>query len=68
MSLFVTFEGPEGSGKTTQIKLLAEALTLAGHDVLAVSEPGCPPIGDQGGAGVHAVRNRDLGPGARFPR
>ena len=64
MSLFVTFEGPEGSGKTTQIKLLAEALTLAGHDVLAVREPGGTPIGDQVREVVHALRNRDMDPRA----
>ncbi|MFO1518120.1 MAG: dTMP kinase [bacterium] len=40
MSLFITFEGMEGCGKTTQIKLLQETLTQEGRDVLLTREPG----------------------------
>jgi dTMP kinase len=45
--LFVTFEGGEGSGKTTQIKLLVQRLQSAGHSVLAVKEPGSTPVGER---------------------
>ena len=61
MSLFITFEGPDGSGKSTQVKLLAEALTAAGHQVLTVREPGGTPIGEQIRDVVHSLRNREMG-------
>jgi dTMP kinase len=46
MGLFVTFEGPEGGGKTTQIQLLAGWLVERGCHVLTTREPGGTRIGD----------------------
>lgn len=45
--MFITLEGPEGSGKTTLIADLAHTLRQAGFPVLATREPGGTPVGDQ---------------------
>jgi dTMP kinase len=47
MGFFITFEGVEGCGKTTQIKLLADRLTSAGFRVILTREPGGCPIADK---------------------
>jgi len=45
--MFITFEGPDGSGKTLQMKPTAEFLRKEGYDVYLAREPGGTSIGDQ---------------------
>lgn len=55
MSLFITFEGPEGAGKSTQVRRLAGRLDAAGVPHLLTREPGGTPMG-------HRVREVLLDP------
>ena len=64
--MFITFEGPEGSGKTTQIRLLSQYLTGRGHNVLPLREPGSTPIGDQIRAVLHDMKNQAMDPRAEL--
>ena len=68
MGLFITFEGPDGSGKTTQIKLLADYLREMGHDVLLTREPGGTPIGDQIRGVLHDIKNVEMTSVSEFVR
>ncbi len=45
--LFITFEGGDGAGKTTQLRLLAEALEKRGLEVLCLHEPGHTALGER---------------------
>ena len=45
--IFISFEGNDGTGKSTQAKLLAERLRQNGHDVLLTREPGGTQIGEK---------------------
>lgn len=47
MGLFITFEGIEGCGKTTQLNLAADALRAKGYDVLETAEPGGTVLGQR---------------------
>src|SRR5512140_3801691 len=60
--MFITFEGPEGSGKTTQIKDLAEFLRAQGRDVLTTREPGGTPICDQVRSVLMNLKNTAMHP------
>ena len=64
--MFVTFEGPEGSGKSSQIPLLATYLRELGHPVLVTREPGGTQIGDQIRDCLHDVNNRGMQPQTEF--
>lgn len=44
---FITFEGLDGSGKTTQLRLLAASLTAAGRNVVTLRQPGGTMLGDR---------------------
>jgi len=46
-SCFITFEGPEGCGKSTQAQLLADALAQRGIKVRLTREPGGDPVGEE---------------------
>ena len=64
--MFVTFEGPEGSGKSSQIALLASFLQQRGFSVITTREPGGTVIGDEIRACVHNVANTAMTPMAEM--
>ena len=45
--MFVSFEGVDGAGKTTQVRLLAESLRAEGREVVTTREPGGTPLGER---------------------
>jgi dTMP kinase len=62
MSLFVTFEGPEGSGKSTQARLLYGRLHARGYPAILVREPGGTRIGDMIRRIVLDLQNTEMAP------
>lgn len=64
--LFVTFEGPDGCGKTTQITLLAETLRQQGYRVCHTREPGGTDIGKQIRQVLHDRANDEMVPTAEL--
>ena len=66
MSFFISIEGPDGSGKSTQARLLADHLADQGHDVLFTREPGGTEIGDQIRRVIMSLDNKRMSPQAEF--
>lgn len=62
--MFITFEGSEGTGKSTQIRLLADYLEQFGHEVVTTREPGGTTIGEQVRLCLHDVANQNMSPAA----
>jgi dTMP kinase len=60
--MFITLEGPEGSGKTTQLPKLADYLRKSGFDVLTTREPGGTSISEQIRTVLHNLENKEMNP------
>jgi len=60
--MFITLEGPEGSGKTSHILPLVDFLRGKGYKVYATREPGGTPIGEKIRAVIHDLKNIDMHP------
>jgi len=60
--MFITLEGPDGSGKTSQLALLVDFLRQQGYTVLATREPGGTQIGDQIRAVLSDLSNQEMRP------
>ncbi|HYV63933.1 MAG TPA: dTMP kinase [Bryobacteraceae bacterium] len=63
---FITFEGPEGSGKSTQLRLLGKRLREVGRDIVETQEPGGTSIGVQIRHVLLDAKNRELCPTAEL--
>lgn len=60
--MFITLEGPEGSGKSSQMPPLADFLRQQGYAVLTTREPGGTPISEQIRTVLHSLRNAEMHP------
>src|SRR5512146_1761426 len=60
--MFITLEGPEGSGKTSHIPYLVEYLREKGHTVFPTREPGGTSIGEQIREVIHNLKNVEMHP------
>ncbi len=59
---FITFEGTDGSGKTSVIKKIIEELTLEGYKVVSTREPGGVKISEEIRDIIHDVKNTEMDP------
>jgi len=64
LALFITLEGPEGSGKTSHIPYLVEYLREKGYIVFPTREPGGTSIGEQIREVIHDLKNVEMHPRA----
>src|SRR5512135_1037893 len=60
--MFITLEGPEGSGKTSQLPPLVEYLREQAYTVFPTREPGGTSIGEQIRAVIHDLKNAEMHP------
>ena len=60
--MFITLEGPEGSGKTSHIPPLVEYLRQQGYHVFPTREPGGTSIGEQIRDVLHDLKNDEMNP------
>ena len=64
--MFITFEGPDGSGKTTQIKRIGRILQSEGYDIIYTREPGGTEISDQIREVIMNMKNKRMSPRAEI--
>ena len=64
--MFITFEGPDGSGKTTQLDRLMPVLAAYGLDTVRTREPGGTFIGDQIRSVIMNMKNKSMHPRAEI--
>jgi dTMP kinase len=58
--MFITFEGSEGCGKSSQAARLSDFLQQQGYDILTTREPGGTPIGEQIREVISSLKNADM--------
>ena len=64
--MFITIEGPDGGGKTTQMNMLVPALEEQGLDIVRTREPGGTDIGDQIRSVIMDMKNKSMDPRAEI--
>lgn len=62
MSCFITLEGPEGGGKSTQAQMLVDYLSMLGHEVVLTREPGGTGVGEQIRRVLTSLENTSMHP------